>query len=109
MYSLDPILYISDYSIGVDYLINLNRGNCSIRQTRVDDLGTDADYTQQAQQSGLGYALVLKSPKKFLMLDSEYLYAATRRVREITSDVFDSGRFEFNMSLGVEYAFAKVN
>lgn len=97
---------MADFSIGVQYALNQVIGNCSIRGVRGSDFGEDFDFTNTYNQSGLGFAIRLKSPESFLDLDSDYIYTGRRFVNGIYSDKYISNRSQFGVNLFYEYAFS---
>ena len=108
-YSKDPIVFIADYSIGVQYGINKVLGNCSIRGIRSDDFGEDSEFTQSFNESGLGLAIRMKSPQSFLSLDSDYVHTAKRKMNGIRSDIYISNRSSLGINYFYEYAFSQVS
>jgi hypothetical protein len=92
----------------VQYRINKVLGSCSIRGIRSDDFGEDSEFTQSLDESGLGLAIRMKSPKSFLDLDSDYIHTARRKMNGIPSDIYFSNRTYFNYNFFYEYAFSQV-
>ena len=106
---LDPLLFISDYTIGVQYAINKNLGNCSVRGIRDNDFGEDFEFENEAANSGLGAVMQLKSPENFLNLDINYVYAGTRQVNGILADKFIAKRETLGVEQVFDYAFSVVS
>jgi hypothetical protein len=108
--TLDPLLIISDYSIGVQYALNKKLGNCSIRGIRNNnDFGEDIEFENQMISSGLGFAMQLKSPESFLQLDADYIYTGMRKVNGILSDKFMAVKKYSEYEQQFEYSFSNVN
>lgn len=108
-YSTDPLTFISDYSIGVQYGINQVIGNCSVRGIRSNDFGQDAQFTETYMQSGLGFAIRLKSPESFLNLDNEYIFTGKREINGISSDRYISNATQLEINSFYEYYFSRVS
>ena len=106
-FSKDPITYISDYTLGIQYGINQIIGNCSIRGLLSDDFGEDSQFTATYNQSGLGFAIRIRSPDSFLDLDSIYIHTGKRTFNGIKSDVYISNRSDFKLNTFYEYAFSE--
>jgi len=81
-YSLDPLVYISDYSLGVQYVKNKNLGNCSIRGIR--HWGEDVGFENEE----IDYVAQLKTLENFLNLDQDYIKTGSRLVNGYLSDKF---------------------
>lgn len=87
-YQLDPILFIGDYTIGVQYAINQAVGNCSIRGIRnQDDIAEDIEF-ETNQASTLGFVMRMKSPEKFLNFDGNYSYTGQRETNGVKTDKY---------------------
>jgi hypothetical protein len=85
---LDPILFISDYNVGVQYAIHQTRGNCSIRGIRdQNDIADDLEY-ETNQASTLGFVMRMKSPEKFLNFDADYAYTGQRITNGLNTDKY---------------------
>ena len=106
---LDPLLFISDYTIGVQYAINKNLGNCSVRGIRNNDFGEDFEFETESANTGLGVIMQLKSPENFLNLDMNYVYAGTRQVNGILADKFVARRETLGFGQIFDYAFSVVS
>ena len=105
-YDTDPIVYINDYKMGLEYAINKVRGNCTVSTVRSY---LDEQYTQQMVTSGLGFSVKLKSPKDFLGLDGNFTYMGSRIINNIPSDVYVSKVDIEGTSFVKEYTFTAVS
>jgi hypothetical protein len=106
---LDPLLFISDYSIGVQYALNKNLGNCSIRGIQnSNDFGEDFEFEKDLMASGLGFAIQLKNPESFLQLDADYIYTGKRQVNGISADKYIASKMVFDIEQILEYSFSIV-
>jgi hypothetical protein len=94
--------------LGVQYGINQIIGNCSIRGIQSDDFGEDSQFTATYNQSGLGFAIRIRSPESFLDLDSVYIHTGKRTVNGIKSDVYISNRSDFKINTFYEYTFSEA-
>jgi len=106
--STDSLIYISDYSLGVQYVKNKNLGSCLIRGIRYwgTDVGFENEQIDQVTQ--------LKSPENFLNLDQDYIKIGTRLVNGFLSDKFIALKQpdkDIQQNVFYEYSFsnAKVN
>jgi hypothetical protein len=108
-YSLDPLLSIHDFNIGVSFTINRNLGNCTVSPLTAFTFDEDKNYTNSVSSNG-AFIVRLKSPESFLLLDSEYVYMANRKINGIPSDVYISKRMSSkrNQSTLAEFSFSSV-
>lgn len=99
-YTLDPVIYISELSAGIQYGINQRHGNCSVRGIK-----NNAIYLPKFNQtfnSLLDFLAQIQSTQSFLSFDSEFIHTGQRISNGISSD-----RFITNKSSGVyEYTFS---
>lgn len=105
-YSRDPLITVHDYNIGVSFTINKNLGNCSITAIPVLSFDSDKNFTDSMFNVDGSYVIRLKSPKSFLLLDSDYVYTGERKVNNVPSDIFVSDRSSSNKTFITEYAFS---
>lgn len=110
-YSLDPLVTIHDYNIGVSFTINKYHRNCSITSIPVLSFDSDKNFTNNLFNAEGSYVIRLKSPKSFLLLDSDYVYTGKRKVNNVPADVFISDRrmFNGNKTFISEFAFSSVS
>ncbi len=110
-YSTDLLLSIHDFNIGVSFTINRNLGNCTCSPLSTFTFDEDKNYTNSMSANG-AFIIRLKSPESFLLLDSEYIYAASRKINSMPSNVFISKRNTLknnqSTSMLAEFAFSSV-
>lgn len=105
-YQLDPILFIGDYTIGVQYAINQAVGNCSIRGIRnQDDIAEDIEF-ETNQASTLGFVMRMKSPEKFLNFDGNYSYTGQRETNGIKTDKYIANQYILGTEAIFEYSIS---
>ncbi|CAF0875761.1 unnamed protein product [Brachionus calyciflorus] len=99
-YTLDPVLYISELTIGIQYGINQRHGNCSVRGIKSDSLYSPKLNT--SYNSLLAFLAQIQSTQTFLSYDSEFIYTGKRESNGISADRFitqkNSGIYEYTFS-----------
>lgn len=108
-YSTDPLITLHDYNIGVSFTINKYHKNCSITSIPILAYDSDKNFTDTLFNTDGSLVLRLKSPRSFLLLDSNYTYTGKRQINNIPSDIFISDRKKsFNETFTTEFAFSSV-
>lgn len=103
-YQLDPILFIGDYTIGVQYAINQAFGNCSIRGIRnQDDIAEDIEFEMN---HALDFVMRMKSPEQFLNFDGNYSYTGQRETNGVKTDKYISDQLILGEEAIFEYSIS---
>ena len=107
-FSIDPLVSIHDFNIGVSFSINKNLRNCSFSALSTNSLDVDKNFTMVNSVGG-AYIVRLKSPESFLLLDSDYSYTGKHLVNNVQSNVYMSKR-KFNKTdeAITEFSFSSV-
>jgi hypothetical protein len=101
LFSLNPTVYITDNSIGVQYAIDKKMGNCTIRPVK--------SYTYDSVlpdkfNTALDFITKVQSSQAFLQSNATYIYTGQRVVNGILSD-----RYIANIASNIyEYTFSDV-
>jgi hypothetical protein len=105
-YSTDPIKFIRDYNVGVQFAINQKKGNCYI--TTLSDKSFDADsaLTDTILKANETFIVTLKAIESLLFLDAQSIYTKNTDINGMSSNIFIANK-EINGIL-VEYAFTDV-
>lgn len=103
------LLFVTDYNVGIQYVFNKVKGNCSIRGVRdFDDLAEDVDFEQE-QGSPLGFITKMKTPESFLNLNADYAKTGSRTVNGILSDKYIAELKLYGTDSLIEYSFSNPN
>ena len=101
-FSLDPITYINDYSVGLQYAINNKVGNCSLRAVKGDAFKQNPSFDEEFNTL-LDFMFHIQNVN-FLESGDQYIYAGRKTSNGISSD-----RFISKKTTGVyEYTFSTV-
>ena len=95
-YSLDPLVTVHDYNVGVSFTYNKHLENCTI--TPIPFLSDDEDeaFTQGLFEGDGSFVIRLKSPESFLLLDSDYVYTGRRFGNNVPTESYISDRSSKN-------------
>ena len=105
----DPLVYINDYNVGIQYVLNKQKGNCSIRGVReFDNVAEDTEF-EKDQAAKLSYILRMKSPEQYFRFDADYVKTSTRLVNGIMSDKYVAGVNLYQVDSVFEYSFSNSN
>ncbi|KAI3381880.1 hypothetical protein SNEBB_010179 [Seison nebaliae] len=94
----DPLTIIADYNAGVQYAINQNRNNCTVRPMDVSAPALNIQKARAEDNSGSAY--IMFTPAELLMLyndEQQYQFVTKRKERGLTVNTFMG-----NLSLFVE-------
>ena len=110
-YSLDQLVTVHDYNIGVSFTHNINRGNCSITPIPFLSFDEDEAFTQDLFNGDGSFVIRLKSPESFLLLNSDYVYTGRRFSNNIPAESYISDRTSLNNNKTFisEYYFSADN
>lgn len=103
-YSLDPLISVHDYNVGVSFTMNKLRRNCTISAISVLTFDTKWNFSVELMNVEEAYVIRLKSPKAFFQLDTDYQYSGEDQASGIPASVYTS-EFTKNSSSGL----VKVN
>lgn len=101
-FSTNPIIYITDNSYGVQYAIDKNIGNCTIRPFKSVDYD---NVLPEKYDNALALIARIQATQKFLDPNQNYIYTGDRVANGIPSY-----RFMANISSDIyEYTFSDVD
>lgn len=111
-FSLEPLISIHDYNIGVSFTINKVFRNCTITPISISTFDSKYNFSNSLANVEEAYVIRLKSPKAFFQLDSDYQFSTSENLNGIQSDIFTSEFFK-NTSSGMtnimnSFAFSSV-
>jgi hypothetical protein len=101
LFTLNPTIYITDNSIGVQYAVDKKIGNCTIRPVKsyVYDSVLPDKY-----DSAIDFITKIQSSQAFLQANATYVYTGQRTINGILSD-----RYMANIASNIyEYTFSDV-
>ncbi len=98
LFSTDPQIFMNEYSIGLQYVINKNTGHCTLLPLRPPSINV---FNFNA---AIDLAFHLQSNQDFVIQGSDYVYVGLQDRNGIPSDIFIA-KIGSNI---YEYAFSDV-